>query len=83
MNSRWYKGLNEQQRKEMEDLLRNSRHHVFKALHGILDDLVVSAENDLYDKDQYILPAWAENHADKIGYIRAIRKVKAILPEEL
>lgn len=75
----WTKGLTEDEKKELKaDFL--SSQVLRKRMAKIIEDEIESERNALelrvnYDQS----PNWALDHADRIGYIRAMKKIKSLL----
>lgn len=75
----WTKGLKEDEKKELKaDFL--SSQILRKRLAKIVDDEIESERNALEMRVNYEQnPNWALDHADRIGYIRAMKKIKSLL----
>lgn len=68
---RWISGLNERERRNIEDLL-GSNNLVLDKLIEICYNMIKSTELDSSDYDN---PNWALRQADRVGYRRAVKQL--------
>ena len=78
MKTSWVKGLEEDQKSEMESAFGASA-LIRERLKVILADKAVTAESSSLSKDGYDVSNWAYKQADAVGYKRCIKEIISLL----
>lgn len=73
MNIKWFKGLDEQQKKEMKVQILESR-LVLDRLAKLLREELEESVTDMAKKEHFYMPSWSEYQASRLGEQRALRK---------
>lgn len=78
MKTEWKKGLDTDDKKEVE-LSFNGSGLLRKRLEVLLESKIKSADKDSYSKEGYDCPSWAYKQADLSGYKRAMNEVISLI----
>jgi hypothetical protein len=81
MNIKWFKNKSRDEKERFKKLAL-SQLEVFETLRDILEEELAASLKDAARKDHYVLSAWSEYQADKLGEQRTYRKVIDLLPKE-
>lgn len=72
------KGLEGDQKQEMEEYFNNAL-HFRKRLDTVLNEKKDGRIKLMYDEKKFESPSWSEEQAYNIGYVRALEMVRSLL----
>lgn len=78
MNKRWLSNLKAGEKEKFKSYLLSCTEG-FKRLDELLTEELDETIKEMSSGDNYSSPAWAEKHADRLGKIRTLRKVKDLI----
>ncbi len=78
MNKRWLSNLKGEEKDKLRSYLLSCAEG-FKRLDELLAEELDETIKEMSNGDNYSSPAWAEKHADRLGRIRTLRKVKDLI----
>lgn len=78
MQTRWFKGLEEQQKNDLQLQLKASQ-NIFSRLSALIEDDIQASMKAQESKDLYDSPSWAMTQADHIGELRAYKRILRLI----
>lgn len=77
LSTAWFEGVSEDKKKDTEDSIKHST-IVLRQLKKILEKQITSLDRTTLE--DYETPSWAYKEADRLGQLRAYRKILALIP---
>jgi len=80
MNKTWIKGLDSSEKMEVQKRLSECSDILLRLSQIIKDKTEATQSKQL--TLSYDLPAWSENQADLLGYMRALKEIQILITEK-